>query len=149
MDSDSGAHDIPPEIAALVSRLMEAAGADPSRSQTHVIGFKVVITGAGGSPAAPDGRSGQPAGDPGPEVCRIGDEVCVTASLPGVAAENLAVKIEGSTLVLDGKSAIRPYHFAVALPPVDPGTLAIAQKNGVVECRVRVLPEVPAEPGPE
>jgi HSP20 family molecular chaperone IbpA len=149
MDSDSGAHDIPPEIAALVSRLMEAAGADPSRSQTHVIGFKVVITGAGGAPAAPDGRASQPAGDPGPEICRIGDEVCITASLPGVAAENLAVKIANSSLTLDGKNAIRPYHFAVALPPVDPETLTIAQKNGVVECRLKVLPEVPAEPGPE
>jgi Molecular chaperone (small heat shock protein) len=149
MDSDSGAHDIPPEIAALVSRLMEAAGADPSRSQTHVIGFKVVITGAGGAPAAPDGRAAQPAGDPEPEVCRIGDELCIAASLPGVAPENLAVKVENSALVLDGKNAIRPYHYTVALPPVDPATLAIAQKNGVVECRLTVLPEVPAEPGPE
>ena len=146
MDFDSGAHDIPPEIAALVSRLMEAAGADPDHPGTHVIGFKVVITGAGGSPAAPDGRSAQPAGDPEPEVCRIGDEVCITANLPGVTAETLIAKIENNSLTLDGKNAIRPYHFAVALPPVDPGTLAIAQKNGVVECRVKVLPEVPVGP---
>ena len=148
MNSDNGASDA--DIAALVHRLMEAAGVDPSSvSPSHAISFRVIITGAGGAPAAPGGSAIPPAHDPEPEICRIGDELCITAGLPGVEPDHIAVCLEGQALSIGGKNTIRDYHYAVPLPPVDKETLSVSQKNGVVECRVKVLPEVPAEPKPE
>jgi len=145
MNSDNGASDA--DIAALVHRLMEAAGVDPSSvSPSHAISFRVIITGAGGAPAAPGGSAAPPANDPEPEICRIGDELCITASLPGVEPEHIAIHLEEQALSIGGKNTIRDYHYAVPLPPVDKETLSVSQKNGVVECRVKVLPEVPAEP---
>jgi len=148
MNSDNGASDA--DIAALVHRLMEAAGVDPSSvSPSHAISFRVIITGAGGAPAAPGGSIAPPANDPEPEICRIGDELCITAGLPGVEPDHITVCLEGQALSIGGKNTIRDYHYAVPLPPVDKETLSVSQKNGVVECRVKVLPEVPAEPKPE
>ncbi len=62
---------------------------------------------------------------------------------------HIAIHLEGQALSIGGKNTLRDYHYAVPLPPVDKETLSVSQKNGVVECRVKVLPEIPVEPGPE
>ena len=78
-----------------------------------------------------------------PEVHRIGDEVCLVTSLPGVSEENLNLNLDGGTLVIEGSSSLRTYHATAALPPVDPVTMKHAIRHGVLEVTFKALPKRP------
>lgn len=65
------------------------------------------------------------------------DEVRVIVEVPGVAEESIKTEIKGDVLTLEAKDSERKYYKEVVLPKeIDPGTLKIKYKNGVLEIRI-------------
>jgi HSP20 family molecular chaperone IbpA len=73
------------------------------------------------------------------EVHRIGDEVKVITELPGITRESLHLTIDGNKLSLDADAGTRQYHTTATLPPVDPDSMQVSLKNGVLEVTFGIL----------
>ena len=71
------------------------------------------------------------------EVHRAGDEVIVTAELPGIGEDALRLAVRGSSLRIDAGDADRHFRGTVELPPVDPGSMRSSIRNGVLEVTFR------------
>lgn len=77
-----------------------------------------------------------PARQPIVDVIEEADAILVIAEMPGVAASDIAARIEGDALVLDCQGATR-WHKRIALPAaVRPESLVLAARNGIVEIRL-------------
>ena len=100
---------------------------------------------------------------PSTDVSREDGDLVVHAELPGVAAEDVAVEVEGNVLRITGKREsetkagdddrfLRERHFGsfrrdIVLPDgVDPDSIAAALDSGVLTVRVPLPEEVSEEP---
>ncbi|MFA6363881.1 Hsp20/alpha crystallin family protein [Methanoregula sp.] len=133
-------------INGLMDRLMAEMGENSPSFQPHIVGYRIVIDGVPVAPGTPGSAPTDGADQPAPEVDRIGDEVFVVASLPGVSEESLNLTCNGETLVIEGTSSLGTCHATTPLPPVDPATMKHALKHGVLEVTFKALPEA-AETG--
>ncbi|WP_292428030.1 Hsp20/alpha crystallin family protein [Methanoregula sp.] len=128
-------------INGMMDRLIAEMGENSPSIQPHIIGYRIVIDGVPVAPGTSGSAPTDGADEPAPEVYRIGDEVCVVTSLPGVSEENLNLNLDGETLVIESSSSLRSYHTTAALPPVDPVTMKHALRHGVLEVTFKALPE--------
>jgi len=65
------------------------------------------------------------------------EEVRVIVEVPGVTQESIKTEIKGDVLTLEAKDSDRKYYKEIVLPKeIDPGTLTIKYKNGVLEIRI-------------
>jgi len=73
------------------------------------------------------------------EIHRIGDDVKVITELPGATLESLHLTIDGNELFIDADAGTRQYHMTATLPPVDPDSMQVSLKNGVLEVTFGIL----------
>jgi len=65
------------------------------------------------------------------------EEVRVIVEVPGVTQESIKTEIKGDVLTLEAKDFDRKYYKEIVLPKeIDPSTLTIKYKNGVLEIRI-------------
>ncbi|MDD1701794.1 MAG: hypothetical protein LUQ31_02290 [Methanoregula sp.] len=138
--------DVFKEMDAMMNRLMAEMEESSSFFEPRVTGYRIIIDGV---PVSPEGNNAGPvqaqdADEPVPEVHRIGDDVYVIASLPGVSEENLNLQLTGNDLAIDASSSLRTYHATAALPPIDPAPMKHSLKNGVLEVSFRALQDTAA-----
>ena len=75
--------------------------------------------------------------EPMTDVMEEEDHVLVVAEMPGIAAEDVTVEIDGDVLVLEAAAADKRYRKELVLPrPLDAASPAIVANNGVVEIRL-------------
>jgi HSP20 family molecular chaperone IbpA len=133
----------PNDIFALMDAMIEQMVAEmtfgmaPDMSP-RAAGYRIIIQGGGVIPSGPASQyeEVQPhnSHEPAPEVHRIGNEVKVVAEIPGADRERIKVKVEGSTLIIDADSSGTTHNLMSAeLPPVDPASMQMSYKNGVLE----------------
>ncbi|MEI7857119.1 MAG: hypothetical protein WCH85_06405 [Methanomicrobiales archaeon] len=75
--------------------------------------------------------------EPIPEVHQIENEVIVVVELPGVTRESVHLAVVRDRLIVDADGGDCQYHTEAVIPPVDPDTLQISMKNGVLEVKFR------------
>ena len=83
--------------------------------------------------------------EPVVEIHRIGDEVKVITELPGTTMDAIDLELQGSELTIDADGGSLQYHTRADLPPVDPGSMQISFKNGVLEVTLKMLPDTSEE----
>jgi HSP20 family molecular chaperone IbpA len=107
----------------------------------QAFGYHMVIQGGGESSPVPCSQPGQlrAGSEPVVEVHRIDDEVKVITELPGITRESLYLTIDGNKLSLDADAGTRQFHTTAALPPVDPDSMQVSLKNGVLEVTFGIL----------
>jgi HSP20 family molecular chaperone IbpA len=57
----------------------------------------------------------------------------VITELPGITREELNLTIKGIELFIDADAGTLQYHTSATLPPVDPDSMQVSIKNGVLE----------------
>ena len=71
------------------------------------------------------------------DVLDEGNELVVIAELPGIAEEDVQVKVKDDVLEIAGSRKDRGYLKEVLLPTsIDPGGLKSSYRNGVLEIRI-------------
>jgi len=76
--------------------------------------------------------------EPVVEIHRIDNEVKVITELPAITRESLHLMIDGNELLIDADAGTRQYHTSATLSPVDPDSMQVSLKNGVLEVRFRI-----------
>ncbi len=75
--------------------------------------------------------------EPMTDVMEEDDHVLVVAEMPGIAAEDVTVEVDGDVLVLEATSADKRYRKELVLPRAfDAAAPAVVANNGVVEIRL-------------
>jgi HSP20 family molecular chaperone IbpA len=97
-----------------------------------------------GATARPRGRATAPdvkgAREPLIDCFDEGEDICVTAEMPGVRADELDFSIEAAALTIRSTGE-RRYHAMVDLPaPVVAASLAPELRNGILSVRLRKVP---------
>jgi len=110
-----------------------------------VYGF-TIKTGIGGKPSfssfgnikkTPKGPKVTEEREPIVDIFDEEKEVRVIVEVPGVTEESIKTEIKGDVLTLEAKDSVRKYYKEIVLPKeIDPGTLKIKYKNGVLEIRI-------------
>lgn len=72
------------------------------------------------------------------DINETGEDITITAEIPGADRENLDIKGKEDEVILRVKSSKRPFYKEVKLPsPVDPNSAVASLKNGVIELRFK------------
>lgn len=139
----------PPEAGSPGGGSGADPGAGPLRVQSRVRvrmgGLEVATALDTPSSPPPPGGSGPAADGPAARAPRVDTRVedgewMLTAELPGVAPEGVAVEIDGRALRLTAQGRER-FEAVVEIPAeLDPATLAQSVENGVLELRGRITP---------
>ena len=108
------------------------------------VGFTIVIRGGGPFPPGAFGPGGENAGtlEARVEVHEGEEEILVLAELPGVSREQVRLDIEPGCLRIAASDGDRKFVGRADLPPVDPDSLEASCRNGVLEVRIRRIPEI-------
>ncbi len=136
--------ELTPEDLRDITRELERRGA-----RTYVYGFSITI-GPDGRPVIREfgnvpRRRGEKAviveeREPLVDVFERDDEIVVVAEMPGVEKDKISVKVleDERTLIISGSDSDRRYYKEVDLPArVDPSSLKMTYKNGVLEVRLK------------
>ncbi len=68
------------------------------------------------------------------------EEVRIIVEVPGVTEESIKTEIKGDVLTLEAKDADHKYYKEIVLPKeINPDTLKIKYKNGVLEIRINKI----------
>jgi HSP20 family molecular chaperone IbpA len=107
------------------------------------MGFTIVIRGSG---PFPTGQAGMAPGNGGAlephiEVHEGDEEVLVLGELPGISGDQVRLDLEGDILRISASDGARDFVGRTSLPPVDPDSLSASCRNGVLEVRLRRIPE--------
>ncbi len=114
------------------------------------MGFTIVIRGTGPFPMG--SPTGFPMGQPGPEPENSGPleplvevheedgEVRVLGELPGISGDQVQLNLEDGILRISASDGVRSFMGQASLPPVDPESLEVSCKNGVLEVRILRVP---------
>jgi len=107
------------------------------------MGFTIVIRGTGPFPM---GRPGPAPENGGPvespvEVHEEDGEVRVLGELPGISGDQVRLNLEDGILRISASDGVRTFRGQASLPPVDPGSLELSCRNGVLEVRIRRIPD--------
>jgi HSP20 family molecular chaperone IbpA len=129
------------DMDELFSHLYAQMTRDFAAGEPLAFGYHMVISRGGESspiPCSPHDqlRSGS---EPGVEVHRIDDEVKVITELPGITRESLHLTIDRNELIIDADAGTRQYHTTATLPPVNPDSVQVSLKNGVLEVTFGIL----------
>jgi HSP20 family molecular chaperone IbpA len=106
------------------------------------MGFTIVIRGGGPFPVGfPPGQEDGGTFEPRMEVHEGEAEVLVLGELPGISEEQVRVDLEEGELRIAATDGTREFVGRASLPPVDPGSMSMTCRNGVLEVRFRRVPE--------
>jgi HSP20 family protein len=107
------------------------------------VGFTIVIRGSGPFPAGQAGMApgNRGAFEPHVEVHEGDEEVLVLGELPGITGDQVRLDLEGNILRISASDGTRDFVGRASLPPVDPDSLSASCRNGVLEVRLRRIPE--------
>jgi HSP20 family molecular chaperone IbpA len=106
------------------------------------MGFTIVIRGGGPFPVGfPPGQEEGGILEPRMEVHEGDVEVLVLGELPGISEEQVRVALEGGELRIAATDGMREFMGRASLPPVDPESMSMTCRNGVLEVRFRRVPE--------
>jgi HSP20 family protein len=126
--------------------------ASPDGKLRAVVGCTVRVGegGAGRAEIAPFGHVARAtperppvAREPLAEIFEEGERLRVVAEMPGVAPDQVALRVEGAELVIEAAGA-PPWHTRLALPaPVRADAIAHTLRNGILEATLPVAGEAP------
>ncbi|HUK92591.1 MAG TPA: hypothetical protein VLU98_00995 [Methanomicrobiales archaeon] len=107
------------------------------------MGFTIVIRGTGPFPMGQPGPGPENSGpvEPPVEVHEDDGEVRVLGELPGISGDQVRLNLEDGILRISASDGVRNYLGQASLPPVDPESLEVSCKNGVLEVRIRRIPD--------
>jgi HSP20 family molecular chaperone IbpA len=123
---------------------------DFAAGEPQVFGYHMIIQQDGETPAMPNSPRDhlRATSEPVVEIHRIGDEVKVVTELPGTTMDAIDLELKGSTLIIDADGGSLQYHTHADVSRVDPGSMQISFKNGVLEVTFKILPATLDEEGP-
>ena len=129
------------DMDELFAHLYARMTRDFTAGDPQVSGYHMVIQRSGESSPVPCSQHEQlrAGSEPAVEVHRINDEVKVIAELPGITRESLHLTIDGNKLLIDADAGTRQYHTTTTLPPVDPDSMQVSFRNGVLEVTFGIL----------
>jgi HSP20 family molecular chaperone IbpA len=106
------------------------------------VGFTIVIRGNAPFPSGHAGPGTENGGilEPLLEVHEGDEEVLVLGELPGISGDQVRLDLEGDGLRISASDGARQFVGRASLPPVDPGSLSMNCRNGVLEVRFRRIP---------
>lgn len=138
------AHDIFRQMDAFADHIFARMAQDIGAGIPQVYGYHIVIQKCDNLPAQFKGTDTIPSrsgSEPIPEVHRIGNEVMVIAELPGATKESVHLDVVENELIIDANGGAHQYHTTAALPRVDPDSMQMSIKNGVLEVKFRIAKE--------
>ena len=105
------------------------------------MGFTIVIRGSGPFPLGQAGPAPENGGaiEPRVEVHELDDEVLALGELPGMSENQVRVSLEDGVLRISASDGARTFEGRVEIPPVDPDSMAVSCRNGVLEVRFRKI----------
>ncbi len=130
------------QMDEMFARLFSQMSRDMSTSGLKMYGYHIVIDNGNGPGDVTEFQPALPrsTGEPVAEVHHIGDETMVIAELPGIMEESVRLDMKGTTLIIDAGEADNHYHTTAEVPGVDPATMTMSLKNGVLEVTFGNLP---------
>jgi HSP20 family molecular chaperone IbpA len=138
------------EMDELFAHIYARMTRDFTAGEPQAFGYQVIIQAGGGS--SPVSRTPHDQlrvnSEPIVEIHRIGDEVKVITELPGTTMDAIDLELKGSTLIIDADGGSLQYHTHADVSRVDPGSMQISFKNGVLEVTFKILPATLDEEGP-
>jgi HSP20 family molecular chaperone IbpA len=107
------------------------------------MGFTIVIRGTGPFPMGQPGPAPENGGavEPLVEVHEEDGEVRVLGELPGITGDQVRLNLEEGILRISASDGVRSFMGQASIPPVDPDSLQVSCRNGVLEVRIRRIPE--------
>jgi len=107
------------------------------------MGFTIVIRGSGPFPLGQGGPLSEGGGsiEPRIEVQEGDEEILVLGELPGISEDQVSLDLEAGDVRISATDGVRSFVGRAALPPVDPGSMKMTCRNGVLEIRFRRIPE--------
>ena len=135
------------EMDELFAHLYSRMTRDFAAGEPQAFGYHMIIRRGGEASPVPYSPHDQLRAnlEPVVEIHRIGDEVKVITELPGTTMDAIELELLGSTLTIDADEGSLQYHTRADVPPVDPGSLQISLKNGVLEVTLKILPDTSEE----
>lgn len=109
------------------------------------VGGEPVVSSFGNIKKTPKGPTVSEEREPIVDIFDEKEEIRIIVEVPGVTQESIKTEIKGDVLTLEAKDTDpstslgtgRKYYKEIVLPKeVDPGTLKIKYKNGVLEIRI-------------
>ena len=101
------------------------------------VGGEPVVSTFGNIKKTPKGPAVSEEREPIVDIFDEKEEVRIIVEVPGVTEESIKTEIKGGVLTLEAKDADRKYYQEIVLPKeIEPGTLKIKYKNGVLEIRI-------------
>ena len=101
------------------------------------VGGEPVVSTFGNIKKTPKGPQVSEEREPIVDIFAEKEEVRIIVEVPGVTEESIKTAIKGDVLTLEAKDADRKYYKEIVLPKeIDPSTLKIKYKNGVLEIRI-------------
>ena len=140
--------DTPTDAFHLLQELLEQMIRDSMEHGNNTMrpmSFTLVIQGSGPLPVGMGGPGPEYGGplEPLVEVHDGEEEVLVLGELPGITGDQVRLDLEGSVLRISASDGARSFLGRAEIPPVDPASMAVSCRNGVLEVRFRRVPEIP------
>ena len=135
------------DLDEMFAQLFGRMTRDFSAGDPRVSGYTMIFEDNGDRSPAPfvqyeQEREGT---EPAVEVHRIDNEIKVIAGLPGVTRDALHLTMKENKLFIDADTGTLQYHTTTTLPPVDPDSMQVSLKNGVLEVTFGILDRLPGD----
>jgi HSP20 family molecular chaperone IbpA len=106
------------------------------------MGFTLVIRGCGPFPLGQGGPVEEPGGatELRVEVHEGDEEILVLAGLPGISGDQVRLDVGEGVLRIAATDGAREFLGRAEIPPVDPASMTMGCRNGVLEVRFRRIP---------
>jgi HSP20 family protein len=150
--------DTPNDVFRKLQELLEQMireGMEHGDYNVRPMGFTIIIQGSGpfpgGLPSGQGGPSPEQGGafEPLVEVHEGEEEILVLGELPGISGDQIRLDLEGGVLRISASDGAREFLGRADLPPVDPASMTVSCRNGVLEVRFRRIPGPAGSPGSE
>jgi HSP20 family molecular chaperone IbpA len=125
------------DIRDLLRRIFQEAGVSGEKS-TVIVNMTFVIN-PGGTTSDNGCQAVKETIEPKIEIHRIGDEIKIVTSLPGISHEHIRLAIVGPHLVIRGEEGDLNYYGSVEVPVPQKDSIQISFRHGVLEIGYREM----------